>query len=110
MFKLEYMVVGNVNFSELTFFLVETMFWSNWIQLLIFDILDDEITYAFFFIGTRKWIGIARKVCWNFNLVIADAIFVIEIVKHNSQIKLLYCFSSWPSLLAMSIFPKKNYK
>lgn len=54
MFKLEYMVVGNVNFSELTFFLVETMFWSNWIQLLIVDILDDEITYAFFFYWNQK--------------------------------------------------------
>lgn len=54
MFKLEYMVVGNVNFSELTFFLVETMFWSNWIQLLNVDILDDDIAYALFLVASNR--------------------------------------------------------
>lgn len=61
MFKLEYMVVGNVNFYELTFFLVETMFWSNWIQLLIVDILDDEITYAFFLLEPENGLVLRER-------------------------------------------------
>ena len=48
-------------FLNQVFFLVETMFWSNWIQLLIVDILDDEITYAFFLLEPENGLVLRER-------------------------------------------------
>lgn len=52
---------GMLLFLNQVFFLVETMFWSNWIQLLIVDILDDEITYAFFLLEPENGLVLRER-------------------------------------------------